>query len=58
MTQPWYNDPTVIYDALSGRFFASMLIFDRCDGCAGRNNSESTSRSATASSPLTGACMS
>ena len=48
MNQPTYSDPRVVYDALSGRFFASILIFDRCDnrpppvgsGCTTNNDSE------------------
>jgi hypothetical protein len=48
MTTPAYSDPRVIYDPLSGRFFASILIFDRCDsrpppkgsGCTTSSDSE------------------
>jgi IPT/TIG domain len=48
MTSPAYSDPRVEYDVLSGRFFASILIFDRCDprpppagsGCTTNSDSE------------------
>lgn len=48
MNAPFYSDPRVVYDALSGRFFASELIFDSCNpapppkgsGCTTNNNSE------------------
>ncbi len=48
MTTPAYSDPRVMYDPLSGRFFASILIFDRCDsrpppkgsGCTTSSDSE------------------
>lgn len=48
MTTPAYSDPRVIYDPLSSRFFASILIFDRCDsrpppkgtGCTTNSDSE------------------
>lgn len=48
MTSPAYSDPRVLYDALSGRWFASILIFDSCDprpapqgsGCTTSNDSE------------------
>src|SRR6185437_854757 len=35
-----YSDPRVIYDAGSGRWFASVLIFDTCSKCATSSNSE------------------
>jgi hypothetical protein len=48
MTAPFYSDPRVTYDALSARFFASILIFDSCNpappptgtGCTTNRNSE------------------
>jgi hypothetical protein len=40
MNQPRYSDPRVIYDDLSDRYFASILIFDGCDGCASEDDSE------------------
>jgi hypothetical protein len=48
MNAPFYSDPRVVYDAFSGRFFASMLIFDSCNpapppagsGCTTSSNSE------------------
>lgn len=40
MNEPRYSDPRVIYDDLSDRFFAAMLIFDGCDGCATEDDSE------------------
>jgi hypothetical protein len=30
MTTPFFSDARVVYDALSGRFYASVLIFDAC----------------------------
>ena len=30
MGSPFYSDARVVYDALSGRYFASVLIFDNC----------------------------
>jgi hypothetical protein len=30
MTSPFYSDPRVVYDAPSGRWFATILIFDSC----------------------------
>jgi len=36
-----YSDPRVLYDATSGRWFASILIFDGCtNSCATASNSE------------------
>jgi hypothetical protein len=48
MTSPFYSDPRVTYDALSGRYFASILIFDSCNpappptgtGCTTNRDSE------------------
>ncbi len=42
MTSAGYSDPRVIYDARSGRWFASVLIFDRCRPtvCTTTSNSE------------------
>ncbi len=43
ITQPAYSDPRVLYDTMSGRWFAAILIFDGCGGassCANKNNSE------------------
>lgn len=48
MTAPFYSDPRVVYDAFSGRFFATELIFDSCNpappptgtGCTTNSNSE------------------
>jgi hypothetical protein len=48
MNAPFYSDPRVVYDALSGRFFATELIFDSCNpsppppavGCTTNSNSE------------------
>lgn len=35
-----YSDPRVLYDSLSGRWFASILIFDSCSTCTTFQNSE------------------
>ncbi len=43
ISQPFYSDPRVLYDTVSGRWFAAILIFDGCGGastCANKNNSE------------------
>jgi hypothetical protein len=48
MNSAFWSDPRVLYDTLSGRFFATILIFDSCNpappptgsGCTTNGNSE------------------
>jgi IPT/TIG domain len=55
ISQPAYSDPRVLYDDISGRWFAAILIFDGCGGansCANQGNSEIDLAVSATSNPL------